>query len=81
MSNWEARPLSASQLHYASLDSHCLLALLDAMSLAMEGRRVTGVLDMYRNTASTDEVGDMTWYLVVVDDQGIYDCGCMQRTG
>eukprot|EP01041_Mallomonas_annulata_P009946 gene9946-20678_t len=30
-SNWEARPLTESQVHYAALDSHCLLGLLAAM--------------------------------------------------
>lgn len=33
MSDWNSRPLSARQLHYAALDAHSLLAVFDAMLL------------------------------------------------
>ena len=32
VSNWDARPLSASQIHYASLDAHSMLAILDRIA-------------------------------------------------
>lgn len=33
MSNWDKRPLSMTQLHYASLDAHSTLTLLDTILL------------------------------------------------
>ena len=33
LSDWDARPLSDEQLHYASLDAYATLSLLDAMLL------------------------------------------------
>lgn len=42
-------------MHYAALDAHSLLALLDAMSLVMESRIITGVLNMYQLPVATSE--------------------------
>ena len=35
VSNWDARPLSTSQIQYASLDAHCMLAILDRIATDM----------------------------------------------
>jgi hypothetical protein len=53
VSNWESRPLRDSQLHYASLDAHSQLALLDALSLSMGGDLLTGVIEMYKGGQDT----------------------------
>jgi hypothetical protein len=52
VSNWEASALSASQLHYAALDAHCLLGLLDN---AIERLRLLHV----RGTNSDTEDGSV----------------------
>jgi hypothetical protein len=33
LSDWQARPLTKSQLHYASLDAHSLIGIFDALLL------------------------------------------------
>lgn len=33
ISDWKQRPLTELQLHYASLDAHCLIGILDALLL------------------------------------------------
>ena len=33
ISDWKKRPLTEDQLHYASLDAHCLIGILDALLL------------------------------------------------
>ncbi len=33
ISDWKKRPLGQEQLHYASLDAHCLIGILDALLL------------------------------------------------
>jgi ribonuclease D len=35
VSNWDARPLTARQIQYASLDAHSMLAILDRISADM----------------------------------------------
>lgn len=33
LSDWKRRPLTEAQLHYASLDAHCLIGILDVLLL------------------------------------------------
>ena len=48
MSNWAARPLSDRQIRYASLDAHCMLAILDRVSKEMNFAECwTGASDKY----------------------------------
>lgn len=49
VSNWEAAELSASQLHYAALDAHCLLGLLDNTVQRLQSLHVRGA------TSTTDD--------------------------
>ena len=48
MSNWAVRPLSDRQIRYASLDAHCMLAILDRVSKEMNFAECwTGASDKY----------------------------------
>ena len=43
LSNWDERPLVASQLSYAAMDAHVLLAVLDAALISVNAETVSGV--------------------------------------
>lgn len=48
LSDWSQRPLHASQIAYAALDAHVLLAVLDSASITIGGSSITGrSLQMY----------------------------------
>jgi hypothetical protein len=54
MSDWNRRPLGNAQLHYAALDAHCLLGILDDI-LERIGEPLSersGVGEMYRASYS-----------------------------
>jgi ribonuclease D len=76
VSNWDMRPLSASQIQYASLDAHCMLAILDRISADMNfSACLTGAADRYSVTAevvvdtSTSIYSDNASGAMVVTDQ------------
>lgn len=58
MSDWNLRPLSGAQLHYAALDAHCLLGILDDIleRIGEKESERTGAGAMYRNNALSDAV-------------------------
>ena len=48
MSDWSLRPLGSSQLNYAALDAHSLLAVLDATQICLGDAALTGTsLSLY----------------------------------
>jgi 3'-5' exonuclease len=62
MSNWTHRPLTSSQLTYAALDAHCLLAVVECQLLAarrIEVDKLT-VLQHYLCPADVSVVKDMS---------------------
>lgn len=61
ISNWEKRPLTTSQLHYAALDAHCLLAILECKLLAYSKIDVNRLhtLPLYLSLEEIDEVAKL----------------------
>lgn len=69
LSNWDERPLMASQLSYAALDAHVLLAVLDAVLISINAETVSGAsLAQY-----PPSVADYPRSLCVGDRKALFD--------
>ena len=73
VSNWEAAELSTSQLHYAALDAHCLLGLLDNTVQRLQSLYVRGATSTADDGSVWPDVGVRGMYTYTVLESVLTD--------
>ena len=68
ISDWDQRPLSAAQQHYASLDAHCMLGIVDAILKELGPTPVCA-----NSVGDTASVGDTNYATTGMITLGIVD--------